>query len=61
MVSIDECSRLCIYEPAFDCHTYTYNDLTKECKWSNLVIFNKNATIPQSIKPENGSSLFSSK
>lgn len=59
MISVDECSRLCIYEPSFDCQSFTYNDETKECKWSNLLYITQNLTIAvESIKPENGSSLF---
>lgn len=34
-VTINECARLCITEPAFECESMTYR-YTKECKWSSL-------------------------
>jgi hypothetical protein len=36
-VSIDECCRLCITEPAFDCQSLSYEVIQGECKWSSFV------------------------
>lgn len=34
-VTINECARLCLTEPAFQCESMTYR-YTKDCKWSSL-------------------------
>ena len=36
-ISIDECTRLCLKEPAFQCETLTYEPTLTECKWSSFV------------------------
>ncbi|RNA22484.1 antigen B membrane, partial [Brachionus plicatilis] len=59
MVSVDECARLCIFEPTFNCESFTFNDQTKECKWANLLLLTQNITVSlSSIEAVNGSSLF---
>jgi hypothetical protein len=35
-VSIEECSRLCLFEPSFECNIMTYSQLYSDCKWSSL-------------------------
>ncbi|CAF0709533.1 unnamed protein product [Brachionus calyciflorus] len=45
LITIDECSRLCITEPTFDCQTISYNDQTQECKWSSLLLLTPNSTV----------------
>jgi hypothetical protein len=36
-VSVNECARLCLKEPAFDCQSMSYEAVVGECKWSSLV------------------------
>lgn len=36
-VSVDECARLCLTEPAFNCESFSFQSFKKECKWSSLV------------------------
>jgi hypothetical protein len=35
-LTIDECARLCLSEPAFQCETLSYEPVLRECKWSSL-------------------------
>jgi len=42
LVSIDECSRLCLQEPAFICESLTFSSATQSCKWSSLGMLNSN-------------------
>lgn len=35
-VSIDECARLCLGEPAFICESMTYSNVRQQCRWSTL-------------------------
>ena len=35
-ISIDECSRLCLNEPSFECKSMTYTNWLKDCKWSSV-------------------------
>lgn len=59
MISIDECARLCITEPAFDCQTISYNDQTQECKWSSLLLLTPNTSIIVfSTIPADGATVF---
>lgn len=37
-ISIDECTRLCLKEPAFQCESLTYENTLTECKWSSVVV-----------------------
>lgn len=36
-ISVDECARLCLREPAFDCQSMSYDYPSQDCKWSSLV------------------------
>jgi NADPH-dependent 7-cyano-7-deazaguanine reductase QueF-like protein len=35
-VSVEECARLCLTEPAFTCSILTYSDTFLECKWTSI-------------------------
>jgi len=37
-ISIDECARLCVREPAFKCESLTYENSLTECKWSSVTV-----------------------
>ena len=36
-VNVNECARLCLNEPAFDCQSLSFQAVIGECKWSSLV------------------------
>ena len=36
-VSVNECARLCLTEPSFDCQSMSYEAVVGECKWSSFV------------------------
>ncbi len=35
-ISIDECARLCLFEPAFTCSVMSYSDIFMDCKWASF-------------------------
>jgi hypothetical protein len=39
-VSVDECARLCLFEPAFTCSLMSYSEIFLDCKWSSLPLPN---------------------
>jgi len=39
-VTIDECARLCLREPAFICESMTFSNARQACKWSSLGVDN---------------------